>query len=174
MASEEVSSCVWVHSVYHFRVCIHTCGHARSYTHGDYTLPLDVTSENAMDAMYTVFWVSPYWNSPNQLHWLRRKPLICTSLWLSPALWLQACATRVCMGSEEGTQVLMRGKRKHCMTELSLCPLSLTKTYIEFSVTECDIAMPIPCPLEVPGMSAQCSLGLLSCFCTPACGPMCP
>lgn len=78
------------------------------------------------------------------------------------------------MGSEEGTQVLMRGKSKHCMTELSLCPLFLTKMYIEFSVTECDAAMSIPCPLVVPGMSVQSSLGLLSCVRSPACGPMCP
>lgn len=47
------------------------------------------------------------------------------------------------------------------MTELSLCPLFPSKTYVECSVTECDIDMPIPCPLVVPGMSVQSSLGLL-------------
>lgn len=61
------------------------------------------------------------------------------------------------------------------MTELSLCPLFPSKTYVECSVTECDTVMPIPCPLVVPGMSVQSSLGrLLSCAHTPVCGPMCP
>lgn len=65
------------------------------------------------------------------------------------------------MGSEEGTQVLMRGKSRDCMTEFALCSLFPSKTYVEFSVTECDTVMPIPCPLVVPGMSVQSSLGRL-------------
>lgn len=65
------------------------------------------------------------------------------------------------MGSEEKSQVLIHGKSRDCMTEFALCPLFLTKMYIEFSVTECDTVMPIPWPLVVPGMSVHSSLGRL-------------
>lgn len=71
---------------------------------GEYSLPLDVTSQ---DAMHTVSWASLYWNLPIQLLWLRRNPQRCTCLSLYPTLGLQTCAITECMGSEEESQVLM-------------------------------------------------------------------
>lgn len=79
------------------------------------------------------------------------------------------------MGSEAGIQVRMLVKSKHCMTELSLCLPFLTKTFISFSATECDIAMPMPYPLVVRGMAVPASLGLLlSCVPAQVCDPVHP
>lgn len=49
---------------------------------------------------------------------------------LSPELGWQACATTLCLSSEEGTHVLMLVRDKHSMNELPLCPLFLTNAYI--------------------------------------------
>lgn len=125
-------------------VCIFSCVYVCSYTStcGYYTLPFAVTTQ---DAMLTVSWGSVYWNSPNspiELFHLKTKPQRCNilplprplcqafslSFSLSSMLRLQTCIITVFTYSGEGTQILK--KHEHCMTELSLCPSFLTKTYI--------------------------------------------
>ena len=120
ITSGEVTSCVLLHSVYLLCVCV--CAYTCVYIHILilWRLPLGVTPQ---DTKYTVFWVNLYWNSPAQLLWLMKKPQRFTSLSL-PCTALQACAPTVCMGSEEGTQVLklVRGKHYGWVGSLYLIP----------------------------------------------------